>query len=289
MPLETNLTDSPYWDDFDESKNFHRILFNPSRSVQAREMNQLQNILQNQVEKFGDNIYREGTIIKGCSFSTDNNYYYIKILDNQVDGQTVNINQFANTLLRNETSNLEAIVVNQTVGLESQNPDLNTLYIKYINSGSANSKVYTHNTTLSGYNLAYTQQLANVANIVFDDADAGFSNKPTITLDPSLAWVSTIANNDVVYVEFSANNNGVFKVDTRESNTVISLQAGSTLVDETNTSNTVTIDVRSHIADLSIASNATYTDPVGTGYAFKVTDGIIYQKGHFIRADNQTG
>ena len=29
MPIETNLNQSPFFDDFNESKNFHRVLFRP--------------------------------------------------------------------------------------------------------------------------------------------------------------------------------------------------------------------------------------------------------------------
>ena len=44
VPTETKVT--PYYDDFDESKNFQRILFRPGYAVQARELTQIQTILQ---------------------------------------------------------------------------------------------------------------------------------------------------------------------------------------------------------------------------------------------------
>ena len=69
MPINTNLNIAPYFDDFDVEKQFYKILFKPGYAVQARELTQLQTILQNQVEQFGDNIYQEGTIIKGCNFT----------------------------------------------------------------------------------------------------------------------------------------------------------------------------------------------------------------------------
>ena len=46
----TNLNVAPYYDDFAEDKNFHRVLFRPGFSVQARELTQSQSILQNQIE-----------------------------------------------------------------------------------------------------------------------------------------------------------------------------------------------------------------------------------------------
>ena len=51
MPQKTNLNVSPYFDDFEESKNYQKVLFKPGSPVQARELTTLQTILQNQIEK----------------------------------------------------------------------------------------------------------------------------------------------------------------------------------------------------------------------------------------------
>jgi len=53
MPQETNLNVTPYFDDFDDKKNFYKVLFKPGYPIQSRELTTLQSILQNQVEKFG--------------------------------------------------------------------------------------------------------------------------------------------------------------------------------------------------------------------------------------------
>ena len=80
MPITTDLNVTPYFDDFDEDKKFHKVLFRPSVPVQARELTQLQSILQNQVERFGDHIFKEGAIIKGCGL-TDSIVNYAKLND----------------------------------------------------------------------------------------------------------------------------------------------------------------------------------------------------------------
>ena len=51
MPSPTDFNVSPYYDDFSEAKNFHRILFRPAFAVQARELTQSQTLQQNQIEK----------------------------------------------------------------------------------------------------------------------------------------------------------------------------------------------------------------------------------------------
>ena len=42
MPQNTNLNVSPYFDDFNENKNYHKVLFKPGFPVQARELTTLQ-------------------------------------------------------------------------------------------------------------------------------------------------------------------------------------------------------------------------------------------------------
>ncbi len=63
MPQETNLNVSPYFDDFDANKNFYKVLFKPGQPVQARELTSLQSILQNQIETFGNHIFKEGSLV----------------------------------------------------------------------------------------------------------------------------------------------------------------------------------------------------------------------------------
>ena len=48
----------PYYDDFAGDKNFHKVLFKPGAAVQARELTQLQTILQDQIEKFGQKMIK---------------------------------------------------------------------------------------------------------------------------------------------------------------------------------------------------------------------------------------
>jgi hypothetical protein len=50
MSQETNLNVSPYFDDFDPQKDYYKVLFKPGYPVQARELNTLQSIAQNQTD-----------------------------------------------------------------------------------------------------------------------------------------------------------------------------------------------------------------------------------------------
>ena len=62
MALTTDFDVDPYYDDYDESKEFYRVLFRPGYAVQAREVTQLQTILQKQIERNGRHTFEEGSI-----------------------------------------------------------------------------------------------------------------------------------------------------------------------------------------------------------------------------------
>ena len=51
MAVDTSI--SPYYDDFNSAKNYNKILFKPGVPVQARELTQVQSILQNQIKSAG--------------------------------------------------------------------------------------------------------------------------------------------------------------------------------------------------------------------------------------------
>ena len=74
MPLEHPdfLKNNPYYDDFSDEKNFLRVLFKPGYAVQARELTQLQTILQSQITKFADHFFKEGSKIFGGNVNTTN-------------------------------------------------------------------------------------------------------------------------------------------------------------------------------------------------------------------------
>ena len=143
-----NFNVTPYYDDFDETSNFHRILFKPGLAVQARELTQLQTILQNQIEKFGDHVFKEGTIVQGCEFTYENTIAFVKVRDNDAGGNLVTMSTFANATLTGNTSNVRAKVIRAIDGAESTAPDFNTLLVKYITTGNSNKKVFDNNEIL---------------------------------------------------------------------------------------------------------------------------------------------
>lgn len=54
---------SPYFDDFSESKNTVRVLFKPTKPIQARELNTIQSMFLNQIKNFANHMFKNGTVI----------------------------------------------------------------------------------------------------------------------------------------------------------------------------------------------------------------------------------
>ena len=151
--LNTNLNVAPFYDDYNESSDYYRILFRPATAVQARELTQLQTILQKQISRFGDSIYKDGSVIEGCNFTSYPNIAQVKFKDSNttmIDFNTLTVlysdiaedanntvfNSSNTFLLVSNTNGLRASVFRAFSGTENYAPDTNRAYVQYLNSGN---------------------------------------------------------------------------------------------------------------------------------------------------------
>ena len=123
MALSTDFNVNPYYDDYSEDKGFYRILFRPGYAVQAREVTQLQTILQKQIERYGKHIFDEGSIVFGCDLNYDNGVKSVK-LETQFAGADLTINNFSNTIVTGGTSSAKARVVGTAASTATDQPTL---------------------------------------------------------------------------------------------------------------------------------------------------------------------
>ena len=139
MPQETNLNVAPYFDDFDTQSNYYKVLFKPAYPVQARELNNLQSILQDQVENVGNHFFKEGAkVIPGQTTYLDS-YYGIQI-EQEFTGIPVSLylDQLIGLKITGRTSGITAKVVQYITDEESERSNY-TLYVDYIDSSTTNS------------------------------------------------------------------------------------------------------------------------------------------------------
>jgi hypothetical protein len=153
MPLNTDFDVSPYFDDYNETKNYHRVLFRPSVAVQARELTQLQTIFQNQIERFGNWAFRNGDIVSGCNISDIPSLAYVRVTDFASNGSAnvspLDVRDYTNAVATSVTSGLKAKIVYANVGFTTNYPETNILYLRYINSGSGGETVFSNSELLT--------------------------------------------------------------------------------------------------------------------------------------------
>ena len=136
MPQNTNLNVSPYNDDFNEDKNFQKVLFKPGTAIQARELTTLQTILQNQIERFGSYLFKEGAKVIPGQTGYDPRYEFV-----QIDPTFFGISVFdyteklVGTTIRGETSGITGKVI-KVIGSNESERNNNTLYIRYLKSSN---------------------------------------------------------------------------------------------------------------------------------------------------------
>ena len=130
--MSISFTESPYYDDFDPSKNFHRILFKPGFAVQSRELTQMQTILQSQISNFADNIFVKNTPVSGGKVTTNLNCSYIK-LNTTFNGITISAQDFLNKTITDSTGTILAKVIAtaEATGTQAAAGDPPTLIVTY--------------------------------------------------------------------------------------------------------------------------------------------------------------
>lgn len=229
MPINTDLNVAPYFDDFDQENQFYRVLFKPGYAVQARELTQLQTMLQNQVEQFGDNIFKEGSIVKGCTFTNLPQLEFVKVgnREAQSDGTTY-FDPEAYISQRITTTNT-------TGGIETE---VDIVYVLYGLSSQVSAQVIS--------------------------ADRGFVTRPPNLNTFFIRYLDTQGTT----TKFEAGETIRIDKYTYKAGTVDPLTPVEVGVD--------TIDV--------VAQSLT---PTGQSFGISVSPGIIFQKGHFLYAEEQ--
>lgn len=169
-----------YRDDFSDSAGFHRILFNNGRAVQARELTQLQTIIQREISRFGDNVFKEGAIVQSGGFS--NTVSAFAKLNETTNALPADTSTILNTTFTGSTSGVSGIVIHVESATGS---DPGTIYVRY-----------TGNT---GSNLRFTPG-ENITN-----------GSVTLTIQTT----DTTANPAIGFGQFLTNNPGVYYVGGR--------------------------------------------------------------------------
>ena len=156
-----DLSVSPYFDDYDRDKEYYKILYKPSVPVQARELNQVQSIFQNQIENLSGVNYNDGDIVSGINVGYNNTLDAV-ILQPLVNGvYTDNIlESLVDAELTGSITNVRALVVDYVKSTisEKQQP---TVYVKYVHTG-VNTDGVIFNKFTDNENLIVADKIAAI-------------------------------------------------------------------------------------------------------------------------------
>jgi hypothetical protein len=182
-------TSAPYYDDYDESKNYHRVLFRPGYAVQARELTQLQTSFQSQLDRFGQFAFVDGARVVSGKPTLDVEYCYIKIEDEFYSTVATSsgaaydtsayLNEFVGKTIigTDNTGNFQVeakVLAAQAAGTgpahESNGSDPITLYIKYTKSGGSSATNRTVKTFGAGEVFKTTTGTVRVGKVMGETA-----------------------------------------------------------------------------------------------------------------------
>lgn len=153
----TSTFGTTYKDDFKDSDNYHRILFNSGRALQARELTQMQTIIQSEIQRMGSNIFKEGGKVNGGNL-TLNNIEFIKLATGALPAT-------ASDVVGETFTDGDGIKVKVIKAVEATGSDPDTIYVEYTSTSSgtagatpvrcANGGTLTHDgATLSDLTIA---------------------------------------------------------------------------------------------------------------------------------------
>lgn len=131
---------SKYKDDFRDSDNYHRILFNSGRALQARELTQAQTLIQREIERFARYIFNEGSLLTSSLGNLSTAAYatrYIK-LDTSLNPLPTNYNALVNTTVTNDAASPVTAIIRKVIPATGGDPA--TIMLDYVDGGSNTSQ-----------------------------------------------------------------------------------------------------------------------------------------------------
>ena len=146
--LTTDFNVYPYYDDYDDNKEFYRILYKPGYAVQARELTQSQTLLQKQIDRFGKHVFKEGSIVIPGNFALHSKNsvigptYYVKVKDNDNTNTAVTISNFLDETVTGTTTGIVADINFVLDGTEASG-NTKTIYLDYRSVSNSNSSIKT--------------------------------------------------------------------------------------------------------------------------------------------------
>ena len=128
VTLTNSTFSTTYKDDFADSDHYHRILFNSGRTLQARELTQMQTIINREIERFGSNIFKEGGVVRAGNITLNTTYEFIKLNTAAPHPLPDDPSTLVGKVLTSSGQNIKVRVIEV---VEATGSDPATLYVRY--------------------------------------------------------------------------------------------------------------------------------------------------------------
>ena len=199
--MSQNFNVTPYFDDFDPSKNFHRILFKPGVAVQARELTQTQTILQSQISKFADHIFTQNSPVSGGKITTNLNCYYLK-LNYQYNNVSISAATFLNKTIQDSSGTILAkvIAIAEGTGVDLSSGDPPTLVVVYLSGTRFTDGMYL--APNDGTNIAATT-IGSSGGTTCTGLSSVASISDGVFYVVNNSYTSSVQNQDGTYSKYS--------------------------------------------------------------------------------------
>lgn len=303
--IQNLLAAAPFFDDWDATKNYYRVLFRPAAAVQARELNQQQTILQNQISEFASTVYKNGSVVEGCSIEYIPDLEWVALSDyfSTSSDLAQNDPSLTNAVVVGNTSGVQAYVVATQAGFASQEPG--KFFIRYTAPGANGISKFIPGEYLNVYgsDSSYVEDIVITAN----SSVSGFvgsegqvvqcvqtGNSSNVLATAVVMSVNTSANTITVnnIKDFFQTGESLIIMNTPTTNTGISSFKYDTgaLIGSINVLCSGSNPYILPPANGVMTTNAAFTNADSTGYAYGayISEGVVYQSGFFVDVKPQT-
>jgi len=222
MALTTNFNADPYYDDYDENKGYYRVLFRPGYALQAREVTQLQTILQKQIERHGNHLFEDGSVVLGCELNYDNEVNSLK-LETSFSGSDITVSNFANGIITGGSSNARARVVSTEASTATEQP---TLMFHYLNNNT-----FEDGETITV--VGTTTQANTVSSTGASGISGSVSNGSVVSINSGVFYVGgffVFKDAETLTLE-KYSNTPSYRVGIQVTETIVSSDTDTTLLD----------------------------------------------------------
>jgi len=125
-----NTFATTYKDDWNKLNSYHKVLFNGGRALQARELNEMQSIIQAEISRLGTNLFKEGALVNPGNVTLNTQLEYVRL---DAEGGDLTIDHLGKTIT-GATSGVQAKII-QVVPAGPNDPP--TIFVLYNNTSSS--------------------------------------------------------------------------------------------------------------------------------------------------------